>query len=134
MNGPVSIDPSKLKAAKDAYQGALLQDRPGLVDGDGNSHAADPFDLAPDGSVSFNRWTDAANRRSAQDTFFNDTETAADGTKTTVRRPSWQAVPEYYSEQGRNQFDYISQALKELQTTGFDRMSQMYKQALGELD
>jgi len=94
MNGPVSIDPSRLKEAKAAYQGALLQDRPGLVDGDGVSHAANPFDMAPDGSVSFNRWTAAANRRSAQDTFFNDTETKADGTTTTVRRPSWQAVPD----------------------------------------
>ncbi len=88
---------------------------------------------APDGSVSFNRWTAAANRRSAQDTFFNDTETKADGTTTTVRRPSWQAVPEYYSEQGRNQFDYISAALKDLQTTGFDRMSQIYSKAMGEI-
>ncbi|MCE2836902.1 MAG: hypothetical protein LW834_08055 [Cyanobium sp. 49614_E6] len=133
MNGPVSIDPSRLKEAKAAYQGALLQDRPGLVDGDGVSHAANPFDMAPDGSVSFNRWTAAANRRSAQDTFFNDTETKADGTTTTVRRPSWQAVPEYYSEQGRNQFDYISAALKDLQTTGFDRMSQIYSKAMGEI-
>jgi len=130
MNGPVTIDPSKVAAAKKAYDQALTVNNPGLIDGQGISHAANPFDTAPDGSVSFNRWTDANNTRSAQDTFFDDVEKNADGTSTTVRRAAWQTVPEYYNDEGHDQFDYISTSLKGLQQTGFNKMKSLYQKAL----
>lgn len=130
MNGPVSIDPTKAAAAKKAYQSALAANRPELIDAQGNSHAVSPFDTAPDGSVSFNRWTDANNTRSAQDTFFDDVEKGPGGTTTTVRRPAWQQVPEYYNDEGRDQFDYISVALKQLQGKGFNKMNKLYQKAL----
>lgn len=133
MQGPVQVDPSKLAAAKAAYDANLAATAPQLIDGLGRSHAANPFDLAPDGSVSFNRWTDNANQRSAQDAFFDDVETDAKGNQTTVRRAAWQSVPEYYNDEAQDQFDYISQALKDLQGKGFKRMSKLYNKALGQL-
>lgn len=133
MNGPLSIDPAKVKEAKDAYQKALSGNRPELIDGNGNSHAADPFDTAPDGSVSFNRWTDGANQRSAQDTFFTDSDKDAAGNTSFTRRAAWQAVPEYYSDKGSNQFDVISSSLKGLQNEGYTRMQDLYNKALGRI-
>jgi len=133
MQGPVQIDPSKLAAARAAYQADLNANHTQLLDADGKSHAADPFDVAADGSVSVNRWTDNANRRSAQDAFFNDTETNAKGKTTTVRRPSWQSVPEYYNEESQDQFDYISKALKSLQGKGLKNMRKLFNKSLGKI-
>ena len=133
MNNPISIDPSRLKEAKQAYQGALSANRPELIDGEGRSHAADPFDAAADGSVSFNRWTDASNNRSAQDTFFTDAEKDAAGNTSYTRRAAWQSVPEYYNDEGSNQFDFISSSLKGLQGEGFTQMQNIYSNALGRI-
>jgi len=126
MQGSVQIKPGRLKAAKAAYNASINNTNPGLIDGNGRSHAGNPFNVSGDGSVSFNRWTDAENRRSAQDTF----ATGSDG----ERRPAWQTVPEYYNDEARDQFDYISAALKELQGDGYGRMSSLYNEALGNLD
>jgi len=134
MNGPTFIDPAKAEAAKKAYQDSLAANNPGLIDADGNSHAANPFDTASDGSVSFNRWTDSNNTRSAQDTFFDDVEKKPNGRKTTVRRAAWQQVPEYYNDEGQGQFGYISQALKGLQGKGFQKMQDLYEKALNGIN
>jgi len=130
MNGPLIMDPAKLQEAKAAYKAALSANRPELIDADGNNHGASPFDTAPDGTVSFNRWTDASNNRSAQDTFFTDPEKDADGNTTFTRRPAWQQVPEYYNDEGSSQYDTISKALKGLQGEGFDKMQNLYQKAL----
>ena len=130
MQGPFQIDPSKLAAARAAYEADLNANHTQLLDAKGKSQAADPFDVAADGSVSFNRWTDNSNRRSAQDTFFDDTETNAKGKTTTVRRPAWQAVPEYYNDESRDQFDYISQVLKSLQGKGLKNMRNLFNKSL----
>jgi hypothetical protein len=131
---PAQIDPSKLAAAKAAYQADLAANQPQLIDGQGRSHAADPFDVADDGSVSFNRWTANGNTvRNAQDAFFDDTETGPDGKTTTVRRAAWQSVPEYYNDESRNQFDYISTALDQLQGKGLKNMRKIFKKSLSKL-
>ena len=127
---PAQLDPSKLAAARAAYQADLAANRPELLDAQGRSHAADPFDLNADGTVSFNRLTDAENRRSAQDTFFDDTETDAKGNVTTVRRPAWQQVPEYYNDESQDQFDTITASLKDLQNQGFKRMKKLFGRSM----
>ena len=134
MDGPVVIDPSKAAAAKAAYEASLRQSNPELIDGNGQLNAGDPFDVNSDGSVTFNRWTAGENKNSAQRAFFDDVEVDANGNKTTVRRPSWQSVPEYYNDEAKDQFDYISKALEQLQGKGFKRMRKLYKKALGKID
>jgi len=126
MFGPNSIDPDKLDEARAAYQADLAQSRPELIDGNGKSRAQDPFNANPDGTVSFNRWTDSGNQSGSQNTFFDD---AGSGGKT-VRRASWQAVPTFYNNQGRDQFSNISDQLNSLQTSGFANMQSIYKRAL----
>lgn len=133
MNGPATIDPAKLAAAKQAYQADLAANHTNLTDQAGNSHAADPFNINPDGSASFNRWTDASNRRSAQDSFITTTKKNADGTTTSTKAPAWQEVPNYYFGQSKDQFDYISTALKDLQNSGFKNMQKIYKNAMGKI-
>lgn len=126
MQGPAAIDPAKLKAARQAYDADLAANEPQLVGPDGRSNAADPFDVAADGSVSFNRWTDSNNRRSAQDTF----TTQDDGSKT----PAWQDVPRFYNSEAQGQFDYISQALKGLQKGGLKKMRKLYARGLSAIE
>jgi hypothetical protein len=133
MNGPTTIDPAKLAAAKQAYQADLAANHTNLTDQAGNSHAADPFNINPDGSTSFNRWTDASNRRSAQDSFITTTKKNADGTTTSTKAPAWQEVPNYYFNQSKDQFDYISTALKSLQTEGFTNMKDIYTKAMKKI-
>ena len=134
MQGPLSINPSQLAAAKKAYNADLAANEPGLIDGDGISHAISPFVTDSDGGVSFNRWIDAENRLSAQNQFFDDTEVMPNGTEKTVRRPMWQAFTEYTNDEARDQFDYISMALKQLQGKGFNRMNKLYNKAIGKID
>jgi hypothetical protein len=122
MQGPTAIDPAKLKAARAAYDADLAASGPDFVGPDGRNHAADPFDVAADGAVSFNRWTDSNNRRSAQDTF----TTQKDGSKT----PAWQDVPRFYNSEARGQFDYISEALNDLQNKGLKKMRKLYSRGL----
>ena len=129
MQGPTNIDPSKLDAARKAYQDDLAANHPGLVDNDGASHAGNPFDVAADGSVSFNRWTDNANRRSAQDTFVSDYQKDRSGNDSR-RIAAWQSVPSFYNNESKNQFDYISKALGSLQSDGFQNMQDIYKKAM----
>lgn len=133
MQGPLSIDPSQLAAAKKAYNADLAANEPGLIDAQGNSHAISPFVTGADGDVSFNRWIDAENRLSAQNQFFDDTEKGPDGTTTTVRRPMWQAFSEYTNDEAQGQFDTISTALKQLQGKGFNRMNKLYSKAIGKI-
>lgn len=134
MQGSLQIDPNKLAAAKQAYNADLEANVPELIDGDGKSHAVSPFVTNSDGGVSFNGWIDAANKLSAQNHFFDDKEVGPGGKKTTVRRPMWQAFTEYTNDEARNQFDYISKALAELQGKGFNRMNKLYNKALGKID
>jgi hypothetical protein len=126
MQGPAAIDPAKLKAARQAYGADLAANEPQLVGPDGRSNAADPFDVAADGSVSFNRWTDSNNRRSAQDTF----TTQDDGSKT----PAWQDVPRFYNSEAQGQFDYISEALNDLQNKGLKKMRKLYARGLSAIE
>lgn len=133
MNGPLTIDPARLAAARQAYQADLAANHTNLTDQAGVSHAADPFNLNPDGSASFNRWTDGANRRSAQDSFISVEKKNADGTTTKTKAPAWQQVPDYYFGQSKDQFDYISAALKTLQTEGFKNMKTIYSDAMGKI-
>lgn len=133
MKGPISIDPARLEEARKAYQDDLRANHTDLIDGEGNQRFVTPFDVAPDGSVSFNRWKNSENKLSAQNTFFNDKEVDAKGNTSWVRRPSWQAFPEYTNDEARDQFDYISKALKNLQGDGFSKMSALYERALGKV-
>lgn len=132
MNGPISIDPNKLDEARAAYQNTLAKDRPELIDADGRSHAQDPFDINPDGTTTFNRWKNASNQSGAQNTFFTDTVKGRSGPDT-VRRAAWQAVPTFYNNSGREQFDSISKQLNALQGSGFASMQSIYKNALSNL-
>lgn len=133
MQGPISIDPSRLAAAKKAYNDDLAANVPQLVDDQGRSRAVSPFVTDADGNTTFNRWIDSENRNSAQNHFFDDTDTDADGNTTTVRRPAWQAFSDYTNDEARGQFDFISAALKALQGRGFKRMNRLYSQAIGKV-
>ena len=42
-------------------------------------------------------------------------------------------MPEYYNDEARDQFDYISVALDDLQRKGFKRMRKLYSKALGKI-
>jgi hypothetical protein len=130
MFGSTNVDPSKLGAAKDAYFKNLAETEPGLINNKGQSEAVDPFVTYGDGTTEFNRWIDAENRLSAQNQWFDDKEKTKDGKTKTVRRPMWQAYPEYVNDEARGQFDYITFALNKLQRQGSKDMLKIFNKGM----
>lgn len=134
MNGPIEIDPAKRKDAQAAYWSDLNANQKQLIDKDGNNKGRNPFDVAPDGSVSFNRWTDGENRGSAQNAFVNIATKDVNGKITGWERTNaWKEVPTFYNDQANYQYDKIAASLKALQGEGFAAMKDLYGDALGRI-
>ena len=123
------MDPARLDEAKRAYDEDLRRFEPGLIDNTGQSAAATPFITQKDGSTYFNRWIDADNRNSAQNTWFDSTDEK--GRK--IRRPSWQQTPEYLYSKSQGQFDSISSSLSRLQGQGLQSMRDLYDKVVGKI-
>ena len=133
ISNPLTLDPSRLDEAKRAYDEDLRRFRPQLVDDRGQSTAVNPFvtQMNDKGELetSFNRWIDSENRSSAQNAWFDSTDEK--GNK--IRRPSWQATPEYLYSKSQGQFDSISSSLDRLQGQGLQSMRDLYDKVVGRI-
>lgn len=132
-NGPTTIDPSRLAAARQAYQADLRANHPDLMGTDRRSNAGDPFITDSEGNTTFNRWIDASNKREAQD----ETQTAIridkDGKEQEERMAAWKTVPSFYSREANSQGSSILDRLADLQGDGYQKMQDIYNKALGRI-
>lgn len=134
IRGPITIDPNRVDEARRAYSEDQARYRPELVDDKGMHRAQDPFVTTindkGEKETHFNRWINAANNDEAQNAWFDDVD---DRTGKTIRRPSWQAFPEYTYDKSQGQFDTISSSLRGLQERGLEDMRSLYDKVIGRI-
>lgn len=127
----IKIDPSRVAAARQAWEADIKANHPGFTDNNGRLRLAEPFDTDDQGNTTINEWE--RNRvREAQDSYDTVKTFDAKGNEREERVEAWKTVPLFYNRQARIQGDSILNSLNELREKS-DNMQEIYKSVMDRI-